>query len=393
MTRRKLLFLAVICFLVLLAVEGAARLLTPGPRWLHPGYVAISQGFAELDELVEDSRNTHPAPKYYDEFLYAAAPVATSHINYTPYYSARLAPDSVPLSEAEHIVWTFGGSTMENTETTDRLTIANTWARRFNRALGPTHVKNFGAGSFFSSYELIKFQKLLREVDPGHLPTMAIFYDGYNDTVHGYQYGPGNLQKDLSLKLQAFVEHDYLVVSTYALSELLSKYSRFWERTGAPAVESLLFPLPAPRSGPGFLAATVRVYTSNVSMGLATCEVFRVRCFFVLQPLLMTKTPLSPMEQEALGSLEAHPRFGPEGTRFVREFYREVGEQLADSPSFIDASGILNGREQEDFYDIGHVGAETPPVIGEKIADMILGRIAAASTPEGDATRGLAPDE
>jgi hypothetical protein len=102
---------------------------------------------------------------------------------------------------------------MENTETTDRLTIANTWARIFNDSLGPTHVKNFGTGGYFSSYELIKFQKLLREVPKSELPTMAIFYDGYNDAMNGFQYGPGRLQSDLSLKLQALVEQDYFATA------------------------------------------------------------------------------------------------------------------------------------------------------------------------------------
>ncbi len=104
----------------------------------------------------------------------------------------------------------------------------------------------------------------------------------------------------------------------------------------------------------------------------------------MLQPLLMTKTPLGPLEREALASLEAHPRFGPEGTRFVRAFYARATDELADDESFIDASHVLDGRRQDDFYDIGHVGAQTPPVIGEKIATMILARLASSPTAKPD---------
>jgi hypothetical protein len=371
-TGKKIVLVLLMGLVFILLAELLARL-TAGPRWLNQHYVAISSDFAELDALIDDTQNT-AGIQYYDEFLYAMAPYSSTHVNFTGYYSARLTPDSVPLAEAEHIVWTFGGSTMENTETTDNLTIANTWARLFNESLGPTHVKNFGTGGFFSSYELIKFQKLLREVPADELPTMAIFYDGYNDALFGFQYGPGNLQKDLSLKLQALVEYDNLTTGAYAISRGLTRYSRFWERTGARFVEHWLFTLPEPDTAAANLEATVYIYTSNVRMIQATCQLFEIRCYFVLQPLLLTKTPLSQVEQEVLDGLEAHPRFGPEGSQFMRDFYTLVAQELSGNDYFIDASHILDNRPASDFYDPGHVAAQTPPIIGEKIAQLILDR-------------------
>ena len=367
--------------LVLMLLEGAARFVARGPRWLNPYYVKISRGLPNLDQLISDNQNTHHALKYYDEFLYAAAPVSLTHINFTDYYSARWTPDSVPLSQAKYIVWTFGGSTMENTETTDELTIANTLARVFNRALGPTHVKNFGTGGFHSSYELIKFQKLLRQVRDSEIPTIAIFYDGYNDAQNGFQYGPGELQKDLSLKLQALVEKRNLITLTYALSSWISNFSALWDRTGARLVESLLFPLPKPRPDAANLLGAVRVYASNVRMIQASCAVFQVRCFFLLQPLLMTKEPLTELEQEVLRNIDSHPRVGPEGIRFVRDFYDGVRSKMAGEAHFVDASRILNGRPEPNFYDFGHTSAQTSPIIGEKIAHMVLARVKTKDHP------------
>jgi hypothetical protein len=359
----------------ILSLEILIRFSSQNPRWHNPHYIEISSDYPLLDELVADAQNTHPAPKYYDEFLYAAAPVATKHINYTNYYSARLTPDSVPLSKAEHIIWTFGGSTMENTETSDELTIANTWARIFNHSLGATHVKNFGTGGFFTSYELIKFQKILREVPETEHPTMAIFYDGFNDAQFGFQYGPGNPQTDMSHKLQAMVEHKNLVLLTYAGSRGLEKYSRLWGRTGARLVEYFLFPLTEPNTADTVLEGTVNIYVNNVKMIQAICDVYGVRCFFVLQPLIVTKQPLSELEQEVLNSLENHPRFGHEGTAFIRAFYDRVPNELVDNQNFIDASYILDGQSQSDFHDLGHTGALTSPIIGMKIADLILSRL------------------
>lgn len=348
--------------------------LTSGPRYLNSRYVRISAGYPELDALIDDAENM-PVAMYYDEFLYAQGTYASPHVNITDYYSARLTPDSAPMNGAKQIVWTFGGSTMENTETTDALTIANTWARSFNDSIGPTHVKNFGTDSFFSSYELIKFQRLLREVPPGELPTIAIFYDGYNDTVFGFQYGPGSMQKDLSLKMEALVEHDDLRIAIYALSRRLDKHSILWQRTGARLAEYLLFPLPEPDPSDANLDAAIRVYTSNVAMIQATCKAFEVQCFFLLQPLVLTKQPLSEEEQQLIYGLDAHPRFGTEGIQFVRAFYESVARELADDEHSIDASAVLDGRTQADFYDVGHVGALTPPVIGEATASLILERL------------------
>jgi hypothetical protein len=368
--KHKILYGLMVVLLCVLVVEGTTRFLKRGPRWVNPYYVEMSKDFERLDELISERQNTYHL-KYYDEFLYATAPISLTHISYTDYYSSRWTPDSVPLSEAENIVWTFGGSTMENQETTDDLTIANTWAKVFNRTLGPTHVKNFGTGSFFSSYELIKFQKLLREVPESELPTMVIFYDGYNDANHSFLFGAGNMQEDLSLKLQALVERKYLVLWSYASSNMVSKLSRFWEHTGARLVEVTLFPPLAPQGQHNNLEAAVRVYVSNVKMIEATCEAFDIDCFFILQPLIATKSPLTPLEQEALDN----SIIGPEGVLFAQGFYDQVRRKLVDNCRFIDASYILNDRIRSDFYDLGHTGAETSPIIGERTASMILARV------------------
>ncbi len=372
--RRKMALVFAGGLVSLALLELAARFLFGGPRWVNPTYLELGRDFPELEQLLVD-RDASPHLQYYDEFLYAALPQETGTVNFTGYYSARLTPASVPLSEADTIVWTFGGSTMENTETTDELTIANTWARLFNEALGPTHVKNFGTGGFFSSYELIKFQKLLREVPEAERPDVAIFYDGYNDALFGFQYGPGSLQKDLSLKLQALVEQDDLSTALYTGSRWLARYSKLWEQTGARAAEAALFPLPEPEITGEALAAAVRIYTRNVQMTGAICAAFDVRCLFVLQPLLLSKQPLTPLEQGVLDGLLAHPRFGQAGVDFIRDFYRETAAALAGNEAFIDASTILNGRAQPDFYDLGHTAPTTAPLIGEQIAPLLLEKV------------------
>jgi hypothetical protein len=377
-------------FSTILGLEAFIRISTHGPKRVNSNYVEMSAAFTDLDALITDSQIV-ASPKYYDEFIYAPGPLTSDHINFTDYFSSRLTPDSSPITEAEFIIWSFGGSTMENTETTDRLTIANTLAKKFNERLGPSHVKNFGTGGFFSSYELIKFQKLLREVPENELPHIAIFYDGFNDAQYGFQYGPGSLQKDLSLKIQALVEHEYGTMWIYMSSKILSKYSKLWEQTGARWVENKLFPLPKINTGAENLHKSINVYNNNFRMTQATCEVYNIHCYFILQPLIVTKNPLSELEQLVLNQLEAHPRFGAEGTLFIRAFYSGVINELASNDHFIDASHILDGRTQSDFYDVGHTSALSSPIIGDKLADLLLERLQSSTTFATQPPTGIIP--
>jgi hypothetical protein len=198
-----------------------------------------------------------------------------------------------------------------------------------------------------------------------------------SDAVNGLQYGAGRLQRDLDRKREAVVEHRNLALWLLATSNALERVSMLWARTGAHVIQRTFFPLGHPDPEPENLEATVRVYTSNVRMIDATCRTFEIGCFFLLQPMLPTKAELAPEEQEALDWLEGHPRFGSEGTHFVREFYRRSASALADVKGFIDASGILNDRGGvADFYDVGHVGALSPPFIGERTAALILQQLA-----------------
>lgn len=373
MIDKRKFFLGLLSIVVSLGLaEGYARWKSRGPKWTNPYYLEMSQGFPELEGFLNDRDIVFSQPqRYYDEFLYGPEPISLTHLTFTDYFSARLTPDSVPLEQAEHIIWLFGGSTMMNMETTDRQSIANTMAIEFNKALGPTHVKNFGQGSFISSYELIKFQRLLREIPEEELPSIAVFYDGYNDANNTYQFGAGKMQRDLVQKLEFMVESQDLKLIIYAASRGLSEHSEFWNITGARVARRILLPPTRPDASSDNLGAGVDVYLHNQTMTKAICQAYDIECFFILQPLIVTKTPLSPLESEVFNKL----MIGSEGINFVQKFYDQIRLRLIGDTHFIDASGILNGRMQPDFYDLGHTAASSSSYIGQKIAGMVIDRL------------------
>ncbi|TMQ69233.1 MAG: hypothetical protein E6K81_15360 [Candidatus Eisenbacteria bacterium] len=365
---KALLICALSLAICLAALEGAARYLRPA-RVENPRYLAISRDFERLAELVADKYESGGL-EYYDYQLFAVRPFESRSVTITPYHSSRLTPASLPRAEARTLVWTFGGSTMQNFETTDDLTIANTIAVVFaEHGLRP-RVENFGVGSFQSSLELVQFTSLLARVPEPERPAVAIFYDGFNDAHHGYAFGAGAIQRDVAQKLGMLVEERSARVALYGASAWLAQRSQAWTRLVHDRLQLRLFSGPPADTTEENLERTVDIYLRNVEMSDAVCRVYATRCFFVLQPLVVTKTPLAASERDALAEI------GEANAKFVRDFYDRVRNRLADEPDFVDASRILDRRESDDFYDLGHTSALTSPVIGRAVADLILARLA-----------------
>jgi hypothetical protein len=240
---RVLLYVCMACLVMLTTLEVGARILVPS-NVDNPRYLAISQGFEKLPQLLRDKRSgggERHGTKYYEYEIYSNRPHVTETMTFTDYHSARLTPASVPRQEAGTIIWTFGGSTMQNAETSDELSIANAIAKVFISNGMKARVENFGVGAFQSSLELVKFSTLLARVPPAERPKVAIFYDGFNDAYYGYSSGAGTMQPDLSRKMAALVEGQSAKLAVYAASNWLSDYSKFWQSYVHNRIQSKLF--------------------------------------------------------------------------------------------------------------------------------------------------------
>lgn len=304
---------------------------------------------------------------YADYYVFQARLKTSPTLNYVAPYGERLCPASVAAESAAERIWFFGGSTMQNAETTDKRTIANQVTRRLNESQRPTESHNFGMGMFQSSLELIKFESLLRETPSDSRPTVVVFYDGFNDAHLAYTCGAGRMQADLSAKLRLLVEGRSGALARATVGRGLFGWSRFYrtylqrwfEPTGREA---------------GFIAdgrhenlhRAVEVYLTNVEMLRAICERLGIRPLFVLQPLVVTKRGRTDDEQAVVDSLP------PGLVSFVERFYTAAREKLAGHDDFLDLSGVLDDNGRTDFYDLGHTGPFTGADIGRAIAQPIL---------------------
>jgi len=336
-------------------------------------YREVSRGFEDWTQLQRDVYECAKAgTKYYDYFLYSPPPCDTATLNVSDFFSSRETPASRPVGTADLTVWIFGGSTMQEYQTTDERTIANAIAKSIAAAGIGVRVENFGVPSFQSSLELVKFVNMAARAPADRLPDVVVFYDGFNDTNLGYYFGAGSMQGDLSSKLAALVEQKGATLFLYA-SLGLGNYSAFWSRYVRRRLDLALFRYheqPDERN----LRRAVEIYVRNTGIASGICAAIQARCFFVLQPLIATKTPLGSIEEQVIADTE------PSLIEFVRRFYQATANQMRSSAEFIDASAVLNDHPENFFWDLGHVSAFGAPMIGEFIATEILARLRDGAT-------------
>jgi hypothetical protein len=327
-------------------------------------FLEIGQGYSQLNQLIKDWNVLRF--NYHDYYMYSPAPAHSPTVNFSEYFGSRATPDSSKEHKPKEVIWAFGGSTMQNLETEDSLTLANQIALEFKRRNILARVYNFGVSSFQSSLETIKFQDLLRRVPVNEWPTTVLFYDGFNEVMFGYYFGAGTIQADLSLKMRDLVERDYPRLVLYMSSEFLSRYSAFWRNYIAHRITTTLYER-QDYPGRGNLDQTVSVYVRNVRMTEGICKNFHIRCLFILQPLVATRSNPTTLEQSVIRS-----SIDGEYIKFTRQFYHEATRQLSSLEGFIDMSRIFDHDKEPHFFDMGHVEPFSGIILGKKIADSIM---------------------
>jgi hypothetical protein len=150
----------------------------------------------------------------------------------------------------------------------------------------------------------------------------------------------------------------------YAASELLSRYSVFWREYIDHRIANTLYgnqDFPDKKS----MEKTVSTYVRNVRMTAGICKSFGIRCLFLLQPLVATRSNPTEFEQGVLKSLE------PEYIGFTREFYKNASKQLEKAEGFVDLSHVFDQDADSHFFDLGHTAPYSGIIVGKEIARLI----------------------
>lgn len=330
--------------------------------------ILYEEKFPEIDKFLADKRLAGSAGlSYYDYYLFSTAPtpVKTRLMTFTNYYSSRKVPDSLPLGSNAPIIWIFGGSTMQNMETTDELTIANQVAVNLKKAGRPATVINFGTGGFQSSLENIKFQELLRQVPAKERPTVVIFYDGFNDAGLATLFKAGSYQNDLAKKIEAIVVGHHWKMFFYSLGNLLGKLSAYWKDKLAFKYSRAIFGEDFIKYDKDNLIKAVEIYEMNTRIIRGVSKEFGIKPIFILQPMIYTKRNLTDFEKKII-----LPPDNPK-LKFMKEFYLLASKSMKKYDDFFNLSDVLNESKRNDFYDLGHTGPYTGITIGKHIEQIL----------------------
>ncbi len=356
--------------ILFLILEGYARIkyyyfVVPAQR----KFLYQELGDKAVDFINFDFEKNKGGLQYYDYHLYANAPHKSKAATFTEYFSSRNVPGSYPLGTGDIIIWLFGGSTMQNLETIDKFTIANSIANNLKKQNIKATVFNFGVGAFQSSLESIKFQDLLRRTDRAQKPDFVIFYDGFNDAYYSYLAGPGNIQNDLSGKMDALVSGKNLKLFIYSFSNILSQFSILWRDHMKLRIEWSFFCKPRVHEDKEDLAKGTKMYLLNTRMIRAICKDLDIKPIFILQPMIYTKKNLTRFENSVKESLDQ------KHVKFMEDFYGLTREKMRAYDDFIDLSGILDNSKRNDFTDLGHTGPYTGIDIGANIAKIVVSQM------------------
>ncbi len=273
-------------------------------------------------------------------------------------------------------VFAFGGSTTWGAGARDDYTIPSLLAKQF--AGNPDYdveVSNFGQMGWVTSQEVIYLYELLRR---GARPDLVIFYDGVNDTFLGYQDGIAGLTQSEFLRAQEFG----ILASSTGRKKLYGTAIRtFLMNTGLADLIKLMMGQDqgnierkdiTPLSTIAYLAPpsdfegmdaverdVVDIYLFNRRFVDVLGQHFNFRSLFYWQPVIYSKSPLSPLERNFVGSRSRQEFFS--GT------YRRIAA-AAPGAGVYDISTILNAERGDYFIDPWHITEAGNEIVARRMA-------------------------
>lgn len=299
----------------------------------------------------------------WEPYLYwRRRPFESQWINVDEQGIRRTAPGRVaPAGEKTPRIFVFGGSTTWGEGARDDATIPSHLARTLAEAGIPAEVVNMGEGGYVSTQELIW---LLRELQQGNVPDIALFYNGLNDMYSAAQSGEAGIpQNEWNRRAEFNVSFRRIQVLELAL---------FGPRTGLYTAR-LLHRIRmgdgggAPELPEGLAREVADVYLSNLRTIEALGEAYGFTPLVFWQPVLYNKPLRTPFEESLKETQPAHfEPFFDEAEGYMLQAFEEQ-----DLP-FVHYIGDLFAERADPFYiDFAHVSEVGNRMIAERIAEVV----------------------
>lgn len=285
---------------------------------------------------------------------------------WTPQVTSRR--DRVPRPK----IFFFGGSTVWGSGVRDEHTLPSCVARRLSEAGYLVDVSNFGESGYQSTQEVIT---LLRELQKGNAPDIAVFYDGINDVRAAYQHRTAGLTaRDDRRRAEHNLLRDHRRLRNAYLKSLRRQMWGFDLATAA--VRRRIWPsrpkmTPHPeRAVPvedDLEQEVLQVYEANMKTVEGVAQVSGMTTRFYWQPVIFTKKrPTRHETQEA----RRHAYLG-DFHLGVYDRVRSMTQWPKDHP-FRDLSATLDDVEGPCYLDYCHITEEGNDLIAREIVKDLI---------------------
>jgi lysophospholipase L1-like esterase len=333
------------------------RQVTDGASWLDLHY-------RELDGLTD-----HWQPYVY----FRQAPFTGQTINIDSDGRRRVwePPGGTEVAPTQHPplkILMLGGSSLWGFGARDDQTIPSLIARGLHDHGIRVQIKNLAEIGYVNTQELVA---LVRELQSGYRPDMVLFYDGVNDTASTLLEGRATVTTNETNRVREFNLLQSPARLTSALAAYLLKNSssfrfaesvgkRFGLRGGENAVARSEADLDR------LAQEVVSGYAANLKLIEALGKAYGFRPAFAWQPVIFSKSKLTPFEQE-------------ESQKYVwaESLFRRVrvaigrSTELVSAPNFFDLTDVFEDTDSLVFLDFCHTTEEA----NATIASMLLSRM------------------
>jgi lysophospholipase L1-like esterase len=368
----------ILLFVLLSALSGAVVNTIRRARQRHePAETAAYTGTASwAPAYFRAMHDVHM--RWYPYVYWKTAPMRSPYLNIDR-HSNRITWNQPPRDNGRPLlrVFCFGGSTTWGAGARDDYTIPSLLAKHLaGHADYDVEVDNFGQMGWVTSQELIYLYELLRR---GQRPDLVIFYDGVNDTFIGYQNGIAGLTQSEFLRSEEFgimaSSSGRKKLYAAAIRTLLMNTGFFdliklvkhqdtgdIERTETMP-QAMIDYLAPPSDFEGTDAVeqdVVNIYRFNQQMVETMGARFGFRGLFYWQPVIYSKSPLTPLERNFVGSRARE--------KFFAGTYKRIAS-VAPGDGINDISGILdNDSGQTYFIDAWHITEAGNDIVARRMA-------------------------
>jgi lysophospholipase L1-like esterase len=196
-------------------------------------------------------------------------------------------------------VFTFGGSPMWGTGAPDWGTIpAYLQAGLAKYRPGPICVTNFAESAYVSTQSTIE---LILQLQSGHIPNVAVFFDGTNDIYTGYQSGRAGVHENLEQIAAKLEPRDgpklpLSLIRAFSLYELVTNQVNRWS-SGSRTTKLLTYDTMGVDAN-RLTNSIVRTYLSNYQIVATLAQKYGFEYYFFWPPYIsIGKKPLTSEEE------------------------------------------------------------------------------------------------